>query len=355
MSVRTRHILVVGILLSSLGGGSFVRAQEDVPAPPTITPPGDDANALARREFLDGAALVRGERWGEALAAFERAAKLKPHAITTYNIAQCERAMGQFTRARAALFAALAQDEASTGSELAESVRVEGRGLVAELDRVLPRVTVTLKPNDAAIAVDGRPIERLADPSSASSGVPSFVAGSLAPGPGESPKVETFLLVTNPGAHVITVSRQGYQDVVLNRTFAAASTPMLDLELDRLPATIHVTSNLADAIVRVNGADVGNPPADVSRVAGRYRVVVTRKDFVTYEADFAVRPGEHVELTATMRTESKALTQKWWFWTAAGVLVAGAATGTYFLTRSDPAPQRTPTDGGGLGWSLRVP
>lgn len=342
MSANTRQILViVGILFASLGSGPLVQAQEEA---------GEDTNALARREFLDGAALVRGERWGEALAAFERAAKLKPHAITTYNIAQCERAMGQYTRARSSLFVALAQDEASSGSELAESVRVEGRGLVAELDRVLPRVSVTLKPNDAAIAVDGRPIERLP-----AAGEPTFVAGSLAPGRGESPKVDSFLLVTNPGAHVITVSRQGYQDVVLNRTFAAASTPSLDLELDRLPATIHVTSNLADAIVRVNGVDVGNPPVDVSRVAGRYHVVVTRKDYVTYESDFAVRAGERVELTATMRAESKALTQKWWFWTAAGVLVTGAAAGTYFLTRSDPAPQRTATDGGGLGWSLRVP
>lgn len=42
-------------------------------------------------------------------------------------------------------------------------------------------------------------------------------------------------------------------------------------------------------------------------------------------------------------------------WTGIGVVVAGAAAGTYALTRSEPEPTRPATDGGGLGWSLRVP
>src|SRR5206468_8319753 len=111
----------------------------------------------------------------------------------------------------------------------------------------------------------------------------------------------------------------------------------------------------ADALVRVNDADVGNPPVDVSRNAGRYRVTVTKKGYVTYESEVAMRPGEHVELAANMREEKRALTQQWWFWTGIGVVVVGAAAGTYALTRSDPTPTRPAPDGGGLGWSLKVP
>jgi hypothetical protein len=47
------------------------------------------------------------------------------------------------------------------------------------------------------------------------------------------------------------------------------------------------------------------------------------------------------------------LTGKWWFWTAVGAVVVGSAVGTYYATRPDP--ERPPVDGGGLGWSVRVP
>jgi hypothetical protein len=163
-----------------------------------------------------------------------------------------------------------------------------------------------------------------------------------------------FRILANPGAHVFTVSRQGYQDVVVNRSLAPGSDTSLGLELDKLPATIHVTSNLADALVRVNDADVGNPPVDVSRAAGRYHVAVARKGYVTVESEVAVRPGERVELAANMHPEKRPLTREWWFWTGIGVVVAGAAAGAYALTRSDPTPTRPPPDGGGLGWSLKV-
>jgi hypothetical protein len=319
---------------------------------PTAQTPADPTVLEARREFVEGTALVRAERWGEALAAFERAAKLKGHAITTYNIAQCERAMGQFTRARQALVASLAQSEASGRRELPESFEGDARVMLGEMNRILPRVTVTLEPSDASITVDGRPLEPVAEPSSS---LPVFLAGTVAPGRGASPGAVTFQLVANPGAHVITVSRQGYQDVVLTRTFAPSSTSTLGLELDKLPATIHVASNLADAIVRVNDADVGNPPVDVSRTAGSYRVHVARKGFVSYETEVTVRPGERVDLNAGLREERPALTQRWWFWAGVGVIVVGAATATYFATRSSADPQRPATDGGGLGWSLQVP
>src|SRR6185503_2274830 len=140
------------------------RPQSD--AAPASAQPEDPTVVSARREFVDGTALVRAERWGEALSAFERAAKLKEHAITTYNIAQCERAMGQFTRARQALVTALAQSEAGGRRDLPESVEADARAMLGEMNRIVPRVTVTLQPSDAAIAVDGRPLEPASDPSS---------------------------------------------------------------------------------------------------------------------------------------------------------------------------------------------
>jgi hypothetical protein len=336
-------LLASGILLCARAAGA-----EEPPAPKAEG--SDDPSVLeARREFLRGAELVKAERWGDALDAFERANGSKAHAVTTFNIGQCERATGQYTRAKKDLALALAQDLRAEKSELTETSRAEARALIAEIDRILARASVVLAPGDSVVSVDGRPLEPFED----EAGATVLVAGTAAPGPGRKPGSASFVVVMNPGAHVFTVSHQGWKDVVVNRTFAPASQTSLSLELDRLPATLHVTSTLADAVVRVNDADVGNPPVEVSRNAGTYRVRVTRKGYVPYETDVVAHPGERVEIPATLRDEKRALTQQWWFWTAAGALVIGAATTTYFLTR--PEPTRPAPEAGGLGWSLKVP
>jgi hypothetical protein len=354
---RSFSAVVMTALVVSAIASSGARAQEPTApagatsASPSSTPeaPEDPIVIEARKEFLRGTELVRKERWGEALDAFEKANKSKPHAITLYNIAQCQRAMGQYTLARRAFSRAVTQDAAAQNSELPESVRSEAKGLVTELDHILTRIHVTLAPEDASVTIDGRPLER-----DSADGAPlAFVAGTLPPAPGTAPGATSFDVTANPGAHVFTVSRPGYQDVVVNKSFGPGAQAPLSLELDKLPATLHVTSTLKDAIVRVNDADVGNPPVEISRVAGSYHVRVTRKGFVTYDTEVAARPGERIEIDAPMREEKKSITREWWFWTAAGALVIGAATTTYFLTR--PEPTRPPPDGGGLGWALKVP
>ena len=100
--------------------------------------------------------------------------------------------------------------------------------------------------------------------------------------------------------------------------------------------------------------DLG-PGIDERRVAAARVVLADLEQRLAGETETNVRPGEYVELAATLREDKPALTQRWWFWTAAGALVIGAATTTYFLTRSDPEPTRPPPSGGGLGWSLKVP
>src|SRR5208282_3184551 len=113
----------------------------------------------ARAAFLTGTDLVRRAEWAEALAAFEKAAQLKPHPITTHNIGACERAMGQYTRARASFMAALEQNDKLGGSALSASLVIEASGYVKELDGLLARAEIVLDPATASIAVDGRPLE----------------------------------------------------------------------------------------------------------------------------------------------------------------------------------------------------
>jgi hypothetical protein len=305
----------------------------------------EDADADARASFKEGTALVVKAQWAEALAAFERAAATRRHAITTYNIAACERAMGRYTRARRTFAQALSENDASGGKELPSSLATEAKGALDQIDAILVNVSLKVEPAEAKVMVDGRPLDK--GPGA------TLVAGLRAPGPGEALANAGAVVVMDPGAHVFTFQREGFADVLVNKTFSSGKADTMDVKLERLPATLRISSNRTGALVSVNGLDVGPVPVDVLRPAGTYKVLVRDDGYVPYEGALTVKPGQSSSLNADLKPEKPSIFTRWWFWTAAGVVVAGAATGTYLLTRPDP--KRTPVSGGTLGWAVSVP
>lgn len=293
--------------------------------------------AQARAEFLTATEHVKSSRWGEALAAFERSAAHRPHAITTYNIGACERALSRYTRARRTLKRAV---EDSKG-ELPASFAEEAKQWLAEIDTLLVRVNVTLRPADAALLIDGAPLTRDGD---------SLVA--LGDGDVKNPG-GSFKLVIDPGAHSFAITRTGFANAVVMKTFAPGAKQDVTLDLQSLPATIHIAANRPDAVVSVDDLDSGVAPIQITRPAGVYKVAVRKPGYVPYLATIKVAPGEQPSLQASLAEETKPLYKKFWFWAAATVVVAGAATLTYFLVRPDP--ERPEPNGGGLGWVVSVP
>ncbi len=317
--------------------------------------------AQAREDFVKGAELAKQAQWGEALSAFERSDKLRSHSITTFNIGACQRAMGSYTLARETLARALSENEQAHGAELPEMLVKDAGGYIEEIDRLLAVVTVTLSPADGRVAVDGRPLFARAE---APGALPMLVAGVRDPGTGEVPLPSAatqpevparFRVVLNPGTRVFTLSRRGFADAVVSKSFAPGSSTELQLFLDRLPGTVHLASEPVGAAVMLDGVDVGATPLDVTRPSGSYHVVVRKPGFVTYDTRFLLRPGEEVNLSPALPKETIALTQRWWFWTGVGVIVAGAAAGTALYVHSqEPGPPPTPPSGGTLGWSLQL-
>jgi hypothetical protein len=310
----------------------------------------DDASTTeAREDFLKGAALVKNAQWAEALTQFERSSAKRAHAVTTYNIGACERAMGRYTLARETFLKARQQNEAAQGAEIPQGVVTEMNGYLDEIQRLLVDVSITLDPAEASIAVDGRPLA----PSATSASV--LVGGVREPGPPEKAPASTFHVMLDPGAHVFTFTRQGYSDGVLNKTFAPGAASALKLELNKLPATLHITSDPPGAATSVEGVDVGVTPMDLSRPGGTYMVTVKKSGFLSYESHITTQPGESANVFAKLPIEKKAITQRWWFWTSLGVAVAGGAVGAYFIALSQTTPHRPALNGGGLGWNVPVP
>lgn len=300
----------------------------------------------ARAEFVTATDHVKNARWGEALAAFERSAALRPHALTTYNIGACERALGRYTRARSTLLRALEADEGAGKRELPKSFADDAKRWLAEIDSILVRASVTLSPADATLLVDGAPLTAEQGPSALTAGLPPGDHPVTAPG-------ARFTLIIDPGDHIFALSRAGFANAVVTKSLAAGSKPDLKLDLQSLPATIHIAANLPGAVVTIDDLDTGVAPVEVSRPAGSYHVAVRKSGFVPYVTTVRVSPGEHPNLQASLVEETSPVYKKFWFWAGAVTVVAGATVGTYFLTR--PAPERPAPDGGGLGWVVSVP
>jgi hypothetical protein len=244
-----------GVFLLALLGTGPATAQ----APPTSSqePAANDPRlAEARAAFREGTSLARQAQWGEALLAFERSASLRPHTFTTYNVAYCERALGRYTRARKLLAKALAENDARGGTALASDIVAEAKKYLSEIDARLARATVSVDPPDAALSVDGRPLETV----DAARTPPLLAAGTRDLGLGEVPSSARFELLLDPGTHVFTLTKSGSDDVVVTRTFAPGATPSFELKVrsraavavsDRPPAVASPSS--------IPSADVAKP------------------------------------------------------------------------------------------------
>jgi hypothetical protein len=330
----------------AIGASTDVHAAHAAPPakPPTDKTTDSDLER-ARQLFEEGIGWVKQHEWGRALEAFEKSEKLKPHAVTSYNIGACYRAIGRYTRARSHFSRALAWHE-SGKSQLTEILVSDSRRYLTEIDQLLVRVRVTVKPADARIAVDGAPLAR----EGSVDGLPQMVAGMRPAGTGKRLPARSVVMLVDPGAHVLVLSRKGFADVALNRTFTRQKNAPLDLALDRLPGRLRITANHAQARVELDGQFVGLAPLDIERPAGRYELTVSADDHESYKAQVDLDPGEDLTLKAKLVEETPSIVERWWFWTLAGVVVTGAVIGTYFAVR--PEPERPPLNGGGLGWTV---
>lgn len=240
--VTIRRIATIAALACALGVAAPEAHAQTPPASATVDPAAASI-AEAREAFRVGSTLAKQARWIDALAAFERSARLRPHAVTTYNIGFCERALGRFTRARKSLSRALA----AAPNELPPDLAAEARGYLAEIEHRLARAVVTLTKPGASVSVDGRPLEVVGG----APAHPELVAGTREPGPAEPVKVGSFDLVLDPGTHVVVVSEPGVPDSVVTRELASGATIRLTISPASAPKTVFAGPKAPSAARRV--------------------------------------------------------------------------------------------------------
>jgi hypothetical protein len=303
----------------------------------------DPGLVAAKESFSRGLDLARDQKWGEALDAFETAGRAKRHALTTYNAAVAERALSRYTRARLRFAAALEEDAAAGGTELAQHYKDDTKTFLAELDALLVHVDVTLDPVDAALAIDGRPLSWTTDERTVA------YAGVAPANAGERVDRKSFEVVADPGTHIFTVTKGGFDTVVSKETLRSGVRARVTLSLTEMPSKLRIDANQGRATVRLDDVDVGLAPVMLVRPAGTYRVDVRKPGFVPYNAKVSLQPGQETALFARMN-EDTPLTKRWWFWAggAGVVLIAASALVVGLIAFSEPT-----YTGGNLEWVAR--
>lgn len=314
-------------------------------------PPEDEAVAQARDAFRLGSTLARQGQWNDALAAYERSARLNPHPVTTYNIGYVERALGHYTRARAAFSRALDTTAWPEGVALPPNLATEARSYLAEVDRKLARVVVTVDPPNATITIDGRAL----DPVEGDHSRPLVMAGTATSERARPAPAPVFDLLVDPGAHVIVLSLPTEPDKVMRRTFASGASASLELSMhDEEPAAAPATSARMTVPVQDRGVEsaglsrtwawvaYGVGGAGLATWAG-FGISALKKDsFLKDQCPNHYCPPEspHTQYRNKLTLHSNLAT--------AGVIVGGAgvAAGTLLLlmTRGDKEESARATD-----------
>lgn len=172
------------------------------------TPQQEEAN----RHFKSGVTLFGEQKFGEALAEFERAYELSPNAIVLYNMASCHRELSHYAEAVRLYNRFLAETEGKDGT----AARLTAAK--AELNDILSRIArITVKVADGArLTVDGN------------------VLGTM-------PGIEMPLILA-PGEHRIGAQLAGKRDAEKTLRVASGDSLNVELALVDLPAAEPVPS-----------------------------------------------------------------------------------------------------------------
>jgi PEGA domain/Tetratricopeptide repeat len=166
ISRRTRHLplYVVAFLASS----SAAWAETATPAAAPASAPDAAEVGEARQHFADGLKLYKDGDFDAALVQFERAYAIKPNYKVLYNIAQTYFQLREYVEARDNMASYLKEGGTAIDPERQAAASKD----LADLEKRVARVTVTVNVAGATVLVDGKKVgvTPLSEPISVSEG-----------------------------------------------------------------------------------------------------------------------------------------------------------------------------------------
>jgi hypothetical protein len=234
--------------------------------------------AAARQHFRRGVELYDKKQYAPALESFEAAYAEKPSPGIKQNIALSLKGLGRTLDAAKAFDEALDEGEETLKPETRAAIEQE----LAELSKVV--ATVRLK---VVAAADKRPIDKVA------------VTVDGAPLP---PSALRRPLRLAPGIHVFAAHAEGFADPPEKKLSILAGSPVdATFELSPPAGMLTVKPSVPDAVVQIDGVEVGRGPWSGKLAAGTHRITVSAPEHQTTTADVVVSSGVTVDYPMTLQ------------------------------------------------------
>lgn len=301
----TRGLSFAVASLVAIGSSTFALAPRVVRAQEPTQQQIDEA----RRLFEQGLEYSDRERWGEALEYFRRSRAIAERPSTVYNMAVTLYRLGRLREAAESFEAFLGMSSEESDPERHR----EARRQLEVMRQSLAHLTLEVGPPDARVDVDG-----------------TVVAGTGA----------TREMALDPGEHRVTVTADGYEAAVLELSVLPGGREQRRVVLARdvRPATLTITSDVSDAVIRVDDETVGTGEARVAVAPGRHRIHVRASDRAPFERVVEVGAGANLHVNAGLGGETGGIFSSPWFWVVTGVVVTGATIGLVVALSSPDDP-----------------
>ena len=264
------------------------------------------SDPLARELKSTGDAAMQSLRYEDALASYERATEIEAHPILLFNRARALQALQRYP-------AALEHFEAFRQEASPELLARAGEldALIARLRQQVSTLEVVCSVKGATVLIRGKKV-------------------------GTTPLEDALRL--NAGPASISVTADGYYPYKRDLTLPGAGSKRIEVRLvaKRTEGRLTVRSPVVGAVVYIDGKRLGSVPAEAALEKGRHRIRVEHPNYRRAETTVEITKGDAKQIDIALEKNPGVL-KKWWFWTGAGVVLAGGVGVTIALTTEHKA------------------
>jgi hypothetical protein len=155
---------------------------------------------------------------------------------------------------------------------------------------------------------------------------------------------ESLVVPVASGKGVIEVEADGY--ITFERSLDLPGGGSIGVDVEMVPKAVAgllvVGSEPGGGTVIVDGRELGTAPVEASVGAGNHKVAVRLPGYVETSTSVVVSVGERRVVTVRLG-QGAPITQKWWFWTGIGTVVAAGVIISYAaLTERSPGTGTIP-------------
>jgi hypothetical protein len=219
-----------------------------------------DDKEQAKAEFNKGLDYVAAENYPAALAAFEKSYELRPKASVLFNIGMCLKALYRYVESLETFRRYLEEAGPDLKPELVQQVSAS----MAEMNQLVGHLRLVGAPDGAEVRIDGR------------------VAGQA---PFDKP------LPIDPGHRVIEVALPGHLTQRIEVDIETGGEAEAQVSLTQVEALLRIECEDPDAVVRVDGEEVGGCPFEGEVTPGPHRVEVEAPVVDRFEKEVVVEAG----------------------------------------------------------------